>query len=205
VPFVDAVPRDTGAHRRRVRFGAAGSRVQPASVCRAAVYAADHRKPERPDRPRVRNGDAHSRALADAPTLAAAAPLYFGLATPEQGRAVAARLEREFLKPGGFVTTQIASGQQWDAPNGWPPLEWLAIEVARRYDRADLERTARERWLALNRRTYAATGRMMEKYDVVDLDQRAGGGEYPTQDGFGWTNGVALALIARWPPPPRSP
>ncbi|MDQ6926463.1 MAG: trehalase, partial [Candidatus Eremiobacteraeota bacterium] len=63
--------------------------------------------------------------VTDRPTLAAAAPLYFGLATPEQGRAVADRLAREFLRSGGFVTTLVASGQQWDAPNGWPPLEWL--------------------------------------------------------------------------------
>ena len=132
--------------------------------------------------------------VTDRPTLAAASPLYFGLATPEQGRAVAARLEREFLRPGGFVTTLIASGQQWDAPNGWPPLEWLTIEGVRRYGRADLADAARDRWLALNRRTYQATGKMTEKYDVVDLRRRAGGGEYPTQDGFGWTNGVALAL-----------
>ena len=135
--------------------------------------------------------------VTDRPTLAAAAVLYFDLATPEQGRAVAARLEREFLKPGGFVTTNIRSGQQWDAPNGWPPLEWMAIEGVRRYGRADLAGTARARWLALNRRTYASTGRMMEKYDVVDITRPAGGGEYPTQDGFGWTNGVALALIAQ--------
>jgi len=135
--------------------------------------------------------------VTDRPTLAAASPLYFGLATPEQGRAVAARLEREFLKPGGFVTTLIASGQQWDAPNGWPPLEWLTIEGVRRYGRADLADAARDRWLALNRRTYRATGKMTEKYDVVDLERRAGGGEYPTQDGFGWTNGVALALAAQ--------
>jgi len=135
--------------------------------------------------------------VTDRPTLAAAAPLYFGLATPEQGRAVAARLARYFLKPGGFVTTPIASGQQWDAPNGWPPLEWLAIEAVRRYGRADLADAARDRWLAVNRRTYRATGKMMEKYDVVDLSRRAGGGEYPTQDGFGWTNGVALALAAQ--------
>ena len=49
---------------------------------------------------------------------------------------------------------------------------------------------------------------MMEKYDVVDLSRPAGGGEYPTQDGFGWTNGVALAMAAgglegRGPEPPR--
>ncbi len=135
--------------------------------------------------------------VTDRPTLAAAAPLYFGLATPEQGRAVAARLERDFLKPGGFVTTLIASGQQWDAPNGWPPLEWLSIEGVRRYGRGDLADRARERWLALNRRTYHATGKMTEKYDVVDPDRRAGGGEYPNQDGFGWSNGVALALAAQ--------
>jgi len=134
--------------------------------------------------------------LTDRPTVAAAAVLYFGLATTEQGRAVAARLERDFLKPGGFVTTLVASGQQWDSPNGWPPLQWLAIQGVRRYGRTDLAITARDRWLALNGRTYRSTGKMLEKYDVVDLSRRAGGGEYPTQDGFGWTNGVVLALSA---------
>jgi len=133
----------------------------------------------------------------DRPTLAASSLLYFGLATPEQGRAAAARLERDFLRPGGFVTTLIASGQQWDAPNGWPPLQWLTMEGVRRYGRAELADSARAHWLALNRRTYETTGKMTEKYDVVDLTRRAGGGEYPTQDGFGWTNGVGLALAAQ--------
>jgi alpha,alpha-trehalase len=135
--------------------------------------------------------------VTDRPTLAAAAPLYFGLATAEQGRAVADRLGREFLRPGGLVTTLIASGQQWDAPNGWPPLQWLGINAMQRYGRADLAEAARTRWLTVNRRTYHLTGKMTEKYDVVDLSRPAGGGEYPTQDGFGWTNGVALALIAQ--------
>jgi alpha,alpha-trehalase len=135
--------------------------------------------------------------VTDRPSLAAAAPLFFGVATPAQGHATAARLERDFLKPGGFVTTLIASGQQWDAPNGWPPLEWLAIQGVRRYGRADLADRASDRWLALNRKTYQTSGKMTEKYDVMDLTRKAGGGEYPTQDGFGWTNGVALGLSAR--------
>jgi alpha,alpha-trehalase len=132
--------------------------------------------------------------VTDRPTMAAAAPLFFGLATAEQGHSVATRLEKDFLRPGGFVTTLIKSGQQWDAPNGWPPLQWMAMEGVRRYGRADLADNARDRWLAINRRTYAAVGKMTEKYDVLDLTRPAGGGEYPTQDGFGWTNGVALAL-----------
>lgn len=135
--------------------------------------------------------------VTDRPTMAAAVPLFFGLATPEQGCAVAVRLERDFLRAGGFVTTTLASGQQWDAPNGWPPLQWLAIEGVRRYGRVDLANAARDRWLALNRRTYRATGKMTEKYDVIDPNRAAGGGEYPNQDGFGWTNGVALALLAQ--------
>jgi alpha,alpha-trehalase len=138
-----------------------------------------------------------SERVTDRPTLAAAAPLYFGLATPEQGRAVAARLEREFLEDGGFVTTRIVSGQQWDAPNGWPPLQWLAMEGSRRYGRADVADRARTRWLTQNRAIYRMTGKMTEKYDVTDLSRRAGGGEYPNQDGFGWTNGVALRLSAQ--------
>jgi alpha,alpha-trehalase len=133
--------------------------------------------------------------VTDRPTLAAAVPLYFGLATPAQGAAVGARLARDFLRPGGFVTTLIPTGQQWDAPNGWAPLEWMTIEGLRRYGHADAADTAAARWLALVRRTYRSTGRMLEKYDVVDLSRRAGGGEYPTQDGFGWTNGVVLALL----------
>ncbi|HEV7990639.1 MAG TPA: trehalase family glycosidase, partial [Gemmatimonadaceae bacterium] len=135
--------------------------------------------------------------VTDRPTMASAAPLYFGLATPEQGRAVAARLGRDFLKPGGFVTTLVQSKQQWDSPNGWPPLQWLGAQAARAYGRADIADDARNRWLALNRRTYRVTGKMTEKYDVMDMSKRAGGGEYPAQDGFGWTNGVAQAMAAQ--------
>lgn len=132
----------------------------------------------------------------DRPSLAAAAPLYFAVASVEQGCAVSARLAREFLAPGGFTTTLSTTGQQWDAPNGWPPLEWLAIEGARRAGRPDIADSARGRWLSLNRRVYRATGKMTEKYDVMDSSRTAGGGEYPTQDGFGWTNGIALALTS---------
>ena len=135
--------------------------------------------------------------VTDRPTLAAASVLFFDVALPYQAVTVANRLQSEFLKPGGFVTTTIRSGQQWDAPNGWPPLEWMAIEGIRRYGGIGIANTARDRWLALNRKTFEATGRMMEKYDVIDLDRAAGGGEYAAQDGFGWTNGVALALSAQ--------
>ncbi|MFT6881125.1 MAG: alpha,alpha-trehalase, partial [Arcticibacterium sp.] len=45
-------------------------------------------------------------------------------------------------------------------------------------------------------RVYKNTGKMVEKYNVNDLRLEAGGGEYPVQDGFGWTNGVLLKLLS---------
>jgi alpha,alpha-trehalase len=51
-----------------------------------------------------------------------------------------------------------------------------------------------QRWTGLNEKVYKETGKLMEKYNVVDLTKSAGGGEYAAQDGFGWTNGVYLAL-----------
>ena len=41
--------------------------------------------------------------------------------------------------------------------------------------------------------------RLVEKYDADGALQGGGGGEYPLQDGFGWTNGVVLALLALYP------
>ncbi len=131
----------------------------------------------------------------DAVTMAAFFPLYYGLADSTQARRVAEKAEAELLRGGGFATTTTPTDQQWDAPNGWPPLQWVAIEGLRRYGLSEMAGNVRERWLGLNRRVYERTGKMVEKYNVVDLDLRAGGGEYPAQDGFGWTNGVALALL----------
>ena len=128
-------------------------------------------------------------------TLAGAFPLAFGVATPDQAKKVAAQLQNEFLRPGGLVTTTNPSGQQWDAPNAWAPLEYLSIVGLRRYQQKPLADTIAHRWTRLNVRVFNQTGKLLEKYNVVKTDLFAGGGEYPLQDGFGWTNGVLLTLL----------
>ena len=133
-------------------------------------------------------------------SLAGTFPLAYGLATPEQARRVAAGLNTAFLKPGGLVTTQSATGQQWDAPNAWAPLQYLAIEGLARYGQKALADTVAHRWVRLNSRVYNQTGKLLEKYDVQNVNRPAGGGEYPLQDGFGWTNGVLLRLLNREQP-----
>ncbi len=127
-------------------------------------------------------------------TLAGMAPLFFKIATQAQADLVAEMIQAKFLKPGGVVASLKNTGQQWDAPNGWAPLQWITIMGLENYGHHSLADTIAQRWLALNDKVYAATGKMMEKYNVEDINQLAGGGEYPGQDGFGWTNGVYLAL-----------
>ncbi|WP_420153722.1 alpha,alpha-trehalase TreF [Siphonobacter sp.] len=129
-------------------------------------------------------------------SLAAVYPLFFNIATEDQARLVAKRLKDDFLKPGGLTTTLVQTGQQWDAPNGWAPLHWMAIQGLRNYKEMDLAKEIRDIWVEENVRVYKATGRMVEKYNVYDTSLLGGGGEYPLQDGFGWTNGVLLKLLA---------
>jgi alpha,alpha-trehalase len=128
-------------------------------------------------------------------SLAGAFPLFFNLVTPDMAGNVAATIEKDFLKPGGLVTSLNTTGQQWDSPNGWAPLQWIAYKGLRNYGKDVLAEEVKSRWVKQNRRVFRATGKMMEKYNVLDTTLVAGGGEYPNQDGFGWTNGVALAFI----------
>ncbi len=129
-------------------------------------------------------------------SLAAVYPLFFNIASSEQAQKVAHRLRDDFLQPGGLTTTLMTTGQQWDAPNGWAPLHWMAIVGLRNYKESALAEKIKDTWVEENIRVYKATGRMVEKYNVYDISLLGGGGEYPLQDGFGWTNGVLLKLLS---------
>jgi alpha,alpha-trehalase len=131
-------------------------------------------------------------------TLAAVTPLFLRIATPAQADAVAKVLRADFLQCGGFVTTLTESGEQWDFPNGWAPLQWMAIKGLTAYGHHELAAEVADRWMRLNAEVFKATGCLMEKYNVVHC-ATGGGGEYPPQDGFGWTNGVLLDLMKKYP------
>ena len=129
------------------------------------------------------------------PSLAAMYPLYFNMAEPTQAERVGQLIEQEFLQAGGVTSTLNKAGQQWDAPNGWAPLQWITIQGLRNYNQNALADTIKTRWVDVNLDVYKKTGKMVEKYNVYDLGLEGGGGEYPVQDGFGWTNGVLLKLL----------
>ena len=134
-------------------------------------------------------------AQGDSESLACAYPLFCGIASEDQADATAARLRERFLQPGGWQTSLVVSGLQWDAPSGWAPLQWICYRGLERYGFAADAAEGARRWVENNLGVYRESGRLMERYDVVDVGKVAAGGEYHVQDGFGWTNGVLLRLM----------
>jgi alpha,alpha-trehalase len=156
-------------------------------------------------------------------TIATVTPLYVQLATRAQADSVAAVLSARLLTDGGMATTEIDSGEQWDQPNGWAPMQWLAIRGLEHYGHEALSAEIAHRWLNMVAKLYCRESKLVEKYSLdaatgCAVDNRVEnavepvghftpnasglggcGGEYPLQDGFGWTNGVTRRLLQKFP------
>ena len=128
-------------------------------------------------------------------TAAGVSPLFFKIASDKQAATVTETLKKKFLKDGGIVTTLRNTGQQWDAPNGWAPLQLMAVKGLENYGKSSVAKDIAQRWIKLNVDVFKRTGKLMEKYNVENTSLEAGGGEYSGQDGFGWTNGVLLKFM----------
>ena len=135
------------------------------------------------------------------PFLTTFYPLWAGIATKEQAAAVERNLA-QFEWPGGLATSTFDSGNQWDLPFGWAPLEMIAVEGLRRYGfNADADRIS-EKFLSLVRNEYLKVGFIVEKYDVVRRGTDSSSirfGYQSNQAGFGWTNAVYTRLLDELP------
>eukprot|EP00011_Vannellida_sp_DIVA3-517-6-12_P009050 CAMPEP_0114612570 /NCGR_PEP_ID=MMETSP0168-20121206/4689_1 /TAXON_ID=95228 ORGANISM="Vannella sp., Strain DIVA3 517/6/12" /NCGR_SAMPLE_ID=MMETSP0168 /ASSEMBLY_ACC=CAM_ASM_000044 /LENGTH=684 /DNA_ID=CAMNT_0001823557 /DNA_START=57 /DNA_END=2109 /DNA_ORIENTATION=+ len=104
--------------------------------------------------------------------------------------------------PGGLPASLVMTGQQWDFPNGWAPIQAWAIfglQVLDNEEAAQQARTLAMGWMQNNYNGWVALEAMFEKYNVTSTSGLpGGGGEYTTVTGFGWTNGLALQLLARY-------
>ncbi|MES3021603.1 MAG: alpha,alpha-trehalase TreF [Pseudomonadota bacterium] len=120
-------------------------------------------------------------------TAATVVPLYAGLANATEAAVIAGVIGSQLLGKNGLRTSLRCSSQQWDQPNGWGPLQIMAAEGLLRYGHPALAVDLANRWMGGIERHFRASGKLVEKYDT-ERDQIGGGGEYPTQDGFGWTN-----------------
>ncbi|HVW85977.1 MAG TPA: trehalase family glycosidase [Bryobacteraceae bacterium] len=141
-------------------------------------------------------------ARRDYPFLTTFYPLWAGIASREQAARVVKNLAL-FEKAGGLQTSTFHTGNQWDAPFGWAPLEMIAVDGLRRYGYdADANRISME-FLSLIRDEYKRTGVIVEKYDVVKRSFETSGevsfGYRTNEAGFGWTNAVYTKLLDELP------
>jgi alpha,alpha-trehalase len=126
-------------------------------------------------------------------------PLWAGLASRGQAGRVRDNL-KVFEAPGGLLTSTRVTGNQWDAPFGWAPLQMIPVDGLRRYGfDEDADRVARK-FLGLVTKEFEEHGTIVEKYDVQrrESDVEAGikFGYAANQVGFGWTNAAYLDLLA---------
>jgi len=131
------------------------------------------------------------------PFLTTFFPLWAGIASKEQAARVLSNLPK-FEQPGGLETSTFVSGNQWDAPYAWAPLEMIAVEGMRRYGfNTDADRVSKE-FLSLVQEAYQQDGVIVEKYDAVRRATSVSGsirfGYRTNEPGFGWTNGVYTRL-----------
>ncbi|XP_008202561.1 trehalase isoform X3 [Nasonia vitripennis] len=102
---------------------------------------------------------------------------------------------------GGIPTTLEHSGEQWDYPNAWPPLQYFVIMSLDSTNDPWAQRLAYEmsqRWVRSNYKAFNETNSMFEKYDATVSGGYGGGGEYEVQLGFGWSNGLILDLLDKY-------
>lgn len=100
------------------------------------------------------------------------APLYTMSFDVNQGPYYAKR-SVEYLKAqgigefmGGIPTSLVSSGEQWDMPNAWPPLQSLVVQGLRNTQAEPALSVAKElatRWLRSNFMAFESSSMMFEK------------------------------------------
>jgi len=127
-------------------------------------------------------------------------PLWAGISTPEQARAVMQHVGK-FEQPGGLVMSPYETGGQWDFPYAWAPNQLMAIEGMRRSGFDEDANRLSYKFLSMVMENFRRDGTIREKYDAVkrSSETQVTAGYHMNIVGFGWTNGVFLALLHELP------
>ncbi|XP_032571738.1 trehalase isoform X1 [Drosophila sechellia] len=115
---------------------------------------------------------------------------------------VMAYIERNKLDsfPGGVPNTLSYSGEQWDAPNAWAPMQYILVEGLNNLNTPEAKNMSLKwatKWVKTNFAAFSKDRHMYEKYKADEFGVGGGGGEYEVQTGFGWSNGVIIEWLSK--------
>jgi alpha,alpha-trehalase len=127
-------------------------------------------------------------------------PLWAGIPSQEQAKALMQHLAT-FEKPGGLVMSPHETGAQWDFPYAWAPDQLVADEGIRRYRFGEEADRVSYEFLSTVADNFRRDGTIREKYNAVtrSSETQVTAGYHMNIVGFGWTNGVFLALLHELP------
>lgn len=127
-------------------------------------------------------------------SVASLYPLYVGLAEPRHAKAAAENLYRLEADYGVFTCEKndTKGTFQWDYPNGWACLQYIAIIGFDRYKYSDIAQRLAKKYLTLVEKVFDETGNLWEKYNVEDGSLNVSN-EYEMPAMMGWSAGVYLA------------
>lgn len=139
-------------------------------------------------------------------SLASYYPMWAGMVNDKQAKALVRRLEKFETKHGLMTTLRSVHDikpfgsikAQWAQPNGWAPLHYIVIEGLERYGYHEDAKRIALKWLRTNTNWFIKNDEFLEKYNVISANKQPLGGVYPSQHGFGWTNGVYTYLAHKY-------
>lgn len=135
-------------------------------------------------------------------------PLWAGIASSEQAARVVESALYALESPGGVLTSTNRSGNQWDAPFGWAPLQLIAVEGLRRYGYLEQADRISINFVSLILKEFVEHHAIFEKYDLErrqsDVREGIRFGYSSNEIGFGWTNAVFVTLLDALPSERRS-
>ncbi|KAI5148869.1 alpha,alpha-trehalase [Enteropsectra breve] len=132
-------------------------------------------------------------------------PMIFGI-RPSDGTSILEILKEHAYELFGYCGGIPASAkgekhwqnEQWDFPNAWPPFQSLMEEFLSEIGCTSMAYHVARSFFNTVNESFNKNEIFYEKYNCEQLGYVGKDGEYATEIGFGWTNGVMISFIVQY-------
>ncbi len=127
--------------------------------------------------------------------------LWADVAKPDEADRLVEHLEKFEFDYGLALTDKIYPSPhpefewlQWEYPSGWPPMQMMVVDALNKYGFNEEARRIAKKYVTVIVEQYQVTGKMWEKYNVVDGNLEFPRERYNVPPFHGWTSAAAVVL-----------